>query len=119
MKKYITLSVLFLSTFFYAQTSGINYQAVLYNPNPEVLPGYSQTNSPLVNKKVCLKFSILDAISAVEYQETIETTTDEFGMVNLTIGTGNPIGGYAALFEDIVWDSTSKKLKVDIVIILK
>ena len=114
MKKYITLSVLFLSTFFYAQTSGINYQAVLYNPNPEVLPGYSQTNSPLVNKKVCLKFSILDAISAVEYQETIETTTDEFGMVNLTIGTGNPIGGYAALFEDIVWDSTSKKLKVDI-----
>ena len=87
---------------------------MLYNPNPEVLPGYSQTNSPLVNKKVCLKFSILDAISAVEYQETIETTTDEFGMVNLTIGTGNPIGGYAALFEDIVWDSTSKKLKVDI-----
>ncbi len=114
MKKYITLSVLFLSTFFYAQTSGINYQAVLYNPNPEVLPGFSQTNSPLVNKKVCLKFSILDASTAVEYQETIETTTDEFGMVNLTIGTGNPIGGYAPLFEDIVWDSTSKKLKVDI-----
>jgi hypothetical protein len=114
MKKYITLSVLFLSTFFYAQTSGINYQAVLYNPNPEVLPGFSQINSPLVNKKVCLKFSILDASSAVEYQETIETTTDEFGMVNLTIGTGNPIGGYSALFDDIVWDSTSKKLKVDI-----
>jgi hypothetical protein len=114
MKKYITLSVLFLSTFFYAQTSGISYQAVIYNPNPEVLPGYNQANSPLVNKKVCLKFSIVDVTSAVEYQETIETTTDEFGMVNLTIGTGTPIGGYAALFEDIIWDSTTKRLQVEL-----
>jgi hypothetical protein len=93
---------------------GINYQAVIYNPNPELLPGYSQINAPLVNKDVCLKFSIIDALSNVEYQETINTTTDEFGMVNLIIGTGNPIGGYAAIFEDILWDSTTKRLQVDL-----
>ena len=114
MKKYITLFVLFISTIFYAQTTGISYQAVIYNPNPEVLPGYSQANAPLVNRNVCLKFSIIDAASAIEYQETIKTTTDEFGMVNLTIGTGIPIGGYAALFEDIVWDSSIKKLQVEL-----
>ncbi len=114
MKKHITLFVLFISTIFYAQTTGISYQAVIYNPTPEVLPGYSQANAPLVNKNVCLKFSIIDAASAIEYQETIKTTTDEFGMVNLTIGTGTPIGGYAALFEDIVWDSSTKKLQVEL-----
>ena len=114
MKKHITLFVFFISTIFYAQTTGISYQAVIYNPTPEVLPGYSQANAPLVNKNVCLKFSIIDAASAIEYQETIKTTTDEFGMVNLTIGTGTPIGGYAALFEDIVWDSSTKKLQVEL-----
>jgi hypothetical protein len=114
MKKYFVISLLFISTVFYAQTMGINYQAVIYNPDPELLPGYSQINAPLVNTEVCLKFSIIDALSNVEYQETITATTDEFGMVNLIIGTGNPIGGYASIFEDIVWDSTTKRLQVDL-----
>lgn len=114
MKKYITLLVLFISTIFYAQTTGITYQAVLYNPSGEVLPGNNNTNAVLANKDICLRFSIIDNASNVEYQETQKTKTDEFGMVNLTIGTGTPIGGYAALFEDIVWDSSSKKLQVDL-----
>jgi hypothetical protein len=114
MKLHITLLVLFISTFFYAQTTGISYQAVIYNPNPEILPGFNQSNSLLINKNVCLRFSILDSKSVLEYQETIETATDEFGMVNLTIGTGNPIGGYALFFDDIIWDSTMKRLKIEL-----
>jgi hypothetical protein len=114
MKKYFVFCLLYISSLLYGQTAGINYQAVIYNPNPELLPGYSQTNAPLVNTDVCLRFSIIDALSNVEYQETINTTTDEFGMVNLIIGTGNPIGGYASIFEDILWDSTTKRLQVDL-----
>lgn len=114
MKKYYIFCLFFISTLFYGQTDGISYQAVIYNPSPELLPGYSQTNAPLVNTDVCLRFSIIDVLSNVEYQETINTTTDEFGMVNLIIGSGNPIGGYASIFDDIVWDSTTKRLKVEL-----
>ena len=113
MKKYVILFVLFISTTFYAQ-EGISYQAVIYNPKAELLPGNNATNLPLANKKVCLRFTIIDAASAIEYQETITTTTDDFGMVNLIIGTGNPTGGYATLFDDVVWDSSTKKLQVEL-----
>ena len=114
MKRIITLFVLLITTLFYSQSSGITYQAVLYNPSGEILPGNNNTNAVLSNKDICLRFSITDAQTSLEYQETQRVTTDEFGMVNLIIGSGNQIGGYAANFTAILWNSTTKKLQVAI-----
>jgi hypothetical protein len=114
MKKIITLFVLLTSTLFYAQSSGITYQAVLYNPSGEILPGNNNTNAVLSNKDICLRFSITDAQTSLEYQETQKVKTDEFGMVNLLVGSGSQIGGYATNFTAIVWSSSTKKLQVAI-----
>jgi hypothetical protein len=114
MKRIIILFVLLTSTLFYAQSSGITYQAVLYNPSGEILPGNNNLNAVLSNKDICLRFSITDAQTNLEYQETQKVKTDEFGMVNLLVGSGSQIGGYATNFNAIVWNSSSKKLQVEI-----
>lgn len=114
MKRIITLFVLLTTTLFYSQSSGITYQAVLYNPSGEILPGNNNANAVLANKDICLRFSITDAQTSLEYQETQRVRTDEFGMVNLVIGSGDQIGGYATNFTAIVWNSTIKKLQVAI-----
>jgi hypothetical protein len=114
MKKIITLLLLLTTTLIYSQTPGITYQAVLYNPGGEILPGNNNTNAVLLNKNICLRFSIKDAQASLEYQETQAVKTDEFGMVNLLIGSGVQIGGYATNFSSIVWNSSTKKLQVEI-----
>jgi hypothetical protein len=119
MKKITLLLLLFVSTVFYAQTNGITYQAIIYMPNGDVIPGVNNTNAPITNKSVCLQFSIVDASSQTEYQETITTTTDEFGMVNLVIGSGNQTGGYASSFSDVYWSVDKKSLKVALDIVGK
>jgi len=103
MKKITLLLLLFVSTAFYAQSSGISYQAIIYNPNGEVIPGYNNSNSPLANKNICLQFTIIDSASLTEYQEKITVTTDEYGMVNTVIGTGIQTGGYATSFANVNW----------------
>lgn len=114
MKRIITLLVLLTTSLFYAQTNGITYQAVIYNPTGEILPGNNNSNAVLANTSICLRFSIKDAATNLEYQETQSVKTDEFGMVNLVIGLGKQIGGYAANFGAIVWNSSNKKLLVAI-----
>jgi hypothetical protein len=114
MKKILITLLVFISFMGFSQTSGITYQALILNPSGEQLPGVNNSNAPLVNKYICLRFSIIDHNSQFEYMETIQTTTDEFGMVNLIIGTGEQIGGYAASFSNILWNTNPKKLKVDI-----
>ena len=113
MKKLLTLFVLVCSASLFAQTSGITYQAVILNPEGQHIPGYNNQRSPVVNKNICMRFTIHTGTNA-EYQETQQTTTDEFGMVNLIIGTGSPAGGSAATFGDIVWDGNPKNLKVEV-----
>jgi len=61
-----------------------------------------------------LLFSFVDANSQIEYQETIQTITDQYGMVNLIIGTGNPSGGYAGSWDNMDWSKTSKSLIVEL-----
>jgi len=112
MKKITLLLLLFVSTAFYAQSTGISYQAIIYNPNGEVIPGYNNSNSPLANKNICLQFTIIDSASLTEYQEKITITTDEYGMVNTVIGTGIQTGGYATSFANVNWSLPSKRLKV-------
>ncbi len=112
--KRIFLLLLFISSLSFSQSSGITYQAVIYNPNGEELPGVDNPYAPLVNQDICLQFGIVDADGNVEYQEEVQVTTDAFGMVNLLIGTNTQTGGYAADFAGIEWSADAKFLKVDL-----
>ncbi len=114
MKRINTLFILLITTLIYSQNSGITYQAVLYNPGGEILPGNNNANVIMSNKEVCLRFSITDNHKNIEYQEIQKVKTDEFGMVNLFIGTGTQVGGNVNNFNAINWNSFSKKLQVEI-----
>ena len=113
MKKIYLLSLLFFSLFSNAQ-SGITYQAVILNPKGKELPGVDNSRAPLINKNICLRFKIVKGSSTLEYQETVTTTTDEFGMVNVVIGTGTKTGGSASNFATINWDGNPKNLVVEL-----
>ena len=113
MKK-LFLILLFISSLGFSQSSGITYQAVIYNPAGEELPGVDNPYAPLPNQDICLQFGIVDADGNVEYQEEVQVTTDAFGMVNLLIGTNTQTGGSAADFAGIQWTADAKFLKVDL-----
>ncbi len=113
MKKIFTIIILLFTFWSHAQ-NGITYQAVILNPNTEELPGADNSRLPLVNQRICLEFKILNASSALDYQETINTQTDEFGMVNVIIGTGTRKAGIASQFSAINWDGAAKSLIVSL-----
>lgn len=113
MKKLVYL-LLLTTTIVFSQTSGITYQAVLYNPNGEELPGYDNIYSPLTDQQVCLHFSIIDQNGNLEYMEEATLMTDSFGMVNTVIGSHIQVDGYASGFNGILWDGNPKSLKVDL-----
>ena len=112
MKNPFLFIFLFVVAIGYSQSHGISYQAVLLNPKGEELPGQNNSYSPLLDKEVCLRFEIRNTTNQLEYQETITTKTDSFGMVNLIIGTGNKTGGTAVNFNAIQWNTIPKKLVV-------
>ena len=112
MKKLLLFICVFFSLGVYSQRTGISYQALIIDPNGEQLPGYNNQNSPLVNTAICLEFIILDENNTIEYSEYQSVTTDKYGMVNLTIGTGDYAGGSSGGWNGIVWSEKSKKLRV-------
>ena len=114
MKKTLLLIALFFVAIGFSQTNGITYQAIILNPAGEQLPGINNASTPISNKSICLQFSFIDHNTLLEYVETIQTTTDGFGMVNLVIGSGVQVGGYATNFSDILWNSNAKSLKVEL-----
>ena len=114
MKKLILFICVLFSISMFSQRTGISYQALIINPNGEQLPGYNNQNAPLVNTAICLEFIIQDDNNTVEYSEYQSVTTDKYGMVNLTIGTGDYAGGYSGGWNGIVWSEKSKKLKVNL-----
>ena len=114
MKKTFLFLLILATSYTFSQNSGITYQAVIYNPNGEELPGVDNSNALLTNQDICLRFGIIDGNGLVEYQENASVTTDNFGMVNLLIGTHEQTGGYAANFASITWGDNTKFLKVDL-----
>uniref|UniRef100_UPI004047ABA3 hypothetical protein n=1 Tax=Algoriphagus sp. TaxID=1872435 RepID=UPI004047ABA3 len=112
------LALLSLSSLsLHAQVTGISYQAVIMNPGGKDLPGKNQASSPLANEKICLKFSFktdVGTTGVVEYEETHEIETDAYGMVNLILGQGTPVGGSFASFDLIPWISSTKFLEVNL-----
>ena len=113
MKKYILFTIIgFFTLLSFSQNNGITYQAVIYNPNAEQLPGYDDQLSPMVESDICLRFSIYG--QGLEYEETVQTTTDKFGMVNIIIGDNDQTGGSANSFSDIDWDSGQSSMRVEL-----
>lgn len=111
MKRIITLALFaFISLSALAQQEGISYQAVIIGPDDLELPGVDSEGNYLPSTDIIVKFSIIKpGTGIVEFTEEQETTTDEFGRINLIIGQGNYDD-----FEKIYWDGNEKSLKVEI-----
>ncbi|MHA8075773.1 tail fiber domain-containing protein [Aquirufa sp. TARAVU-A1A] len=94
----------------------LNYQAVILDPKPVEIPGKSLVNQPLFKAQVCLKFALLNGQSGVtDYEETQQVTTDEYGLVSVSIGNGISTGqGTFKSFDSIKWDAAIKSLKVSV-----
>jgi hypothetical protein len=108
---------LFLSISLIAQNKAINYQAVILNPNSIQVPGTDMSGQPLSKADICLKFSFLNSKGVVEYSESQKTVTDEFGLINLMIGSGNSglissSTGIFPTFGQLKWDEDPKTLVV-------
>ena len=115
MKKYLLLFSVLVSTYTsFAQDSGITYQAVIYKPGGEQLPGQNNMSAPLANANICLQFSIIDVDKNTAYQEVVKTKTDDFGMVNLVIGTHGQSSGYAYGFKGVAWGNLNNNLRIAI-----
>jgi hypothetical protein len=94
------------------------------DPKPIEIPGTSITGQPLKNGKVNVRFTLLSKSGSVDYEEFHQATTDEYGLINLTIGNGL-IGSASGLstqattatyrtFDAIKWDANVKQLRVDL-----
>ena len=107
MKKTILLSAIVLSCVFslmaQAPPQAFNYSSVIRGSNGQALP----------NKVVALQFTILSGspLGNVEYQETHLDTTDQWGVVNLAIGTGTIQQGN---FASIDWGINTYYLQVEL-----
>ncbi|NVO09602.1 MAG: tail fiber protein [Bacteroidales bacterium] len=84
----------------YAQT--FKYQAIIRDNNGSIL----------TNKNVGLRVSILQGTTpTVVYKEEYNKTSDQFGIINLEIGTGSVLSGN---FLTIDWSKTNNQLQLDI-----
>lgn len=108
--KHLYLLFLLITWGAWGQQKGLSYQAVIVDPNTIEIPGQVITGAPLANGKVWIRFSLISK-NGVEYEEVQQTVTDEFGLVNLTIGSGVPSIGQ---FDALVWDASLKRLRVSV-----
>lgn len=81
---------------------GINYQCIVRN---------NQTGDPITNQTVTLLFSIRGGspTGPVDYQEKHVGSTNDFGLINLVVGRGQP---QVNNFAGINWSAGSKFLTV-------
>ena len=111
MKKiYLTLLSCFITIVAMAQTPGFSYQAVILNPEVQILPGNNVEQGLLSESDIVIRFTI-ENDGGTEYQETHTTKTDAYGMVSLMVGQGIATIGN---FIDVAWIGAEKYLKVEI-----
>ena len=112
MNKFIyTILFIGISLYSFGQKTGINYQAVILDPNPISMPGNNFIGQPLAQAAIQLKFSLLTG-SQLDYQETQTTQTDAYGLINVIIGKGLKITPKS--FDEISWNDTLKTLQVEV-----
>ena len=86
---------------------GLNYQAVARNAIGEELK----------NVEIDVRFSILSGSTegVLEYQEVhTDVRTSGYGVFNLVIGKGNPVGGAKSLFDELTWEMDDHFVRVEI-----
>lgn len=105
MKKLITTALATLCTIvLLAQIpQAFKYQAVIRNNQGKVL----------VNQVVSLRISILqnDPLGDMVYVETHQIATNDYGIANISIGSGTVITG---VFADIPWGTTTHFVKTEL-----
>lgn len=101
---FLTTLAILLSTVIFAQTpQAFKYQAVIRNNQGKVL----------VSQIVSLRVSILqnDPLGSPVYIETHHIATNEYGIANLSIGSGTVVTG---IFADIAWGTTTHFVKTEL-----
>lgn len=121
--KHLYLLLLLISLGALGQQKGLNYQAVILDPNTIEIPGQVIAGQPLAKGKVWVRFTLISQ-AGIDYEEVQQTITDDFGLINLTIGSGNSTASLGAdassgiarysQFDSIVWDEKLKRLKVSV-----
>ena len=106
MKKFLFSLILLLVSYVGFSQKGLSYQAVILDPAKIEIPGQDISSQPLVNGDVWLKFSIYKG-STMQFEEVHKTKTDNYGLVNLLIGSVS-----STSFNSLVWDSSQKSLQV-------
>ncbi len=82
--KNLFLSIFLIFFGFLIHAQSFNYQTIVRN----------STGSPMVNVNVYLRVSVLEtATSGVLYREIHKPTTDLYGWLSLSVGTGIPVTG--------------------------
>jgi hypothetical protein len=117
MKKFVFL--LFLvgaQIWVYGQNGApqsINFQGVAIDKNGIPVPGMDELGTPLPNKSIRVRFSVLNGSTQgiAVFKEEHLTQTDEFGRFNLAIGRGENVSGS---FPAINWGENTHFLKVEI-----
>jgi hypothetical protein len=113
MKNLLFILCLFGVVSSLAQSHGITYQAVLIAETDQELPGIDVPGSIMPNRSIELRFSIRGS-GGVIYQERQQTTTDDYGLINLVIGEGEVTAQSPTSFVDIDWDGRPMSLVVEI-----
>ena len=118
------VGLLLLAFPMFSQTKAISYQAVIMDPNQIEIPGQNIVGQPLSNGSVCIKFTIINSDKSIDYEEVQSAQTDEFGLVNLTIGASTATSSNSKItllgtgtykdFNTIKWDKNRKSLKVSV-----
>ena len=108
MKKYLFILILILVSYVGFAQRGISYQAVILDPNHIELPGQDITGQPLFKADVWVKFSIFSG-SILVFEELHKTKTDEYGLVNLVIGSISTTS-----FNNLIWNSSQRNLIVNV-----
>lgn len=101
-----TLIFSFFAFFALAQTP----QAVCYQGGATNADG-----SVLASQSISIRASVVrgNANGIVEWSETHNTTTDEFGLFNINVGQGMRTGGQQNMFSDINWGSGDYFLQIE------
>ena len=106
MNKLLTLFLLLPFIMFGQVPQGVGYQGVATD----------SVGIELINQSISIRSSVLSgsATGAIEWQETHITTTDTFGLFNLSIGQGTNTGnGAQTSFADISWGANTHFLKIE------
>jgi len=114
MRKLPFLSLFLAPLLLQAQTDGISYQAVIVSEEATEVPGVDLSGAYVSETELTVRFTIDNAFGGIDYQETQETATDRYGMINVIIGQGQPTADSPQAFDQIDWDGTPKDLIVEV-----